>query len=275
VRCEILITHATAPKGRGLLEAMLRGAGRAGVDACITRKAPRPDALLMLYGLGGRDRFELGMKAAAEGRLVSWDAGYWDRHYSPANRKYRVSLNGMHPTPYVMRGPDPGAERWRQSGLSISPEVPRKDGPILLVGNGPKSNAIGAAGWTAAKARELRRRFPHCRIAYRPKPTGPNETGVDCDEIATGPIEDEVRRASLVVCRHSNVAVDACRLGVAAVCEDGAAAAVYPRTLDEYEMQPSYEQRVRFLHRLAWWQWSPVECETGAAWRWLRTVLGA
>lgn len=273
MRCDILITHATAPKGRGLLEAMFRGAGRARVDAkVISHGKPREGALLMLYGLGGRDRLDVGMRYVD--RLISWDAGYWDRHLSPFHRRYRISFRGFHPTQFVMTGQEPVSDRWRQSGLSIAADH-ACSGPILLVGNGPKSNAIGADGWAAGMSRELRRKFPGQAIAYRPKPTGRMEAGVDFDSVVTGPIDDELRQASLVVCRHSNVAVDACRLGVPVVCQDGAAAAIYPRTLDEYELQPNFELRQQFLHRLAWWQWSPAECETGVVWNWLERTLPA
>lgn len=229
---------------------------------------PREGATLVLYGLGGGDKMEVANRH--KGHVLSWDAGYWDRSLDLRNRKYRVSLNGLHPATYVMRGPSPTGERFSDSGLKVEQ---RGDpaGPILLVGNGPKSNAIGAAGWSAKKSKELRQLFPGRKIVYRPKPKRPAEPGVSCDAVSLAPIEKALLNVSLVVCRHSNVAVDACRWGIPVVCEDGAARAIYPNTYDGE--QPDEATRLDFLHRLAWWQWSARELEKGLHWKWLLSIL--
>jgi hypothetical protein len=97
---------------------------------------------------------------------------------------------------------------------------------------------------------------------------------VICDATAANDkIEAVLASASLVVCRHSNVAVDACRMGIPVVCNDGAAAAIYPSRLEDEAMQPSFETRAEFLRRLAWWQWSAAEMSSGAIWPWLTGVL--
>lgn len=228
---------------------------------------PRPGSTLILYGLGAADRYGMALRHVENGgTLVCWDMGYWDRKGD--QRKLRVSINGLHPPKYVMRGPRPDASRWEASGLQIE-QRGDPNGPIVLVGNGPKSNVIGAAGWAAGKSREIRERFPNKRIVYRPKPQRPHDRGVDFDSVDEGPIDALLARSSLVVCRHSNVAVDACRLGVPVVCDDGAAAAIYPSQLDG--SQPSTELREDFLHRIAWWQWSHLEARE--AWAWLLQTL--
>jgi len=232
----------------------------------------RSGAALVLYGLGGQDRYGFGLQHAANGApLIAWDVGYWSRKGDDSTRKLRVTINGLHPPQYIMRGPRPSSSRWLASGLSVQQ---RGDpaGPIILVGNGPKSNAIGARGWAATKSLEIRDAFPGRRVIYRPKPERPNEPGVICDAVSTvQPIDALLSGASLVVCRHSNVAVDACRLGVPVVCEDGAAAAIYPSNLSDAQSQPPPELRIEFLHRLAWWQWSPIE--SAEFWKWIQGVL--
>jgi hypothetical protein len=80
----------------------------------------------------------------------------------------------------------------------------------------------------------------------------------------TGDLVPMLKKAGLVVCRHSNVAVDACRVGAPVVTQDGAAASIYPRRLSKYQEQPSQEVRQEFLERLAWWQWSVDEVRSGA-----------
>lgn len=230
---------------------------------------PREGSTLVLYGLGGGDKMEIARQH--KGNVLSWDAGYWDRSLDLKNRRYRVSLNGLHPAPYVMKGQAPTGERFNASGLKVERRKVDPSGPILLVGNGPKSNAIGAAGWSAKKSKELRRLFPDRKIVYRPKPKRPAEPGVLCDSVCLWPIEKALASVSLVVCRHSNVAVDACRWGIPVVCEDGAARAIYPNTYDGE--QPDEATRLEFLHRLAWWQWSARELEKGLHWKWLETIL--
>ena len=264
VQFDILNSPLWHQRAQGLMRAAIEGAR--GLDARGLSGTPRDDAYVVLYGLGGRDRVHY----AGRERLIAFDAGYWDRKGD--DRKFRVAIGGFHSPQWIMRGPSPGASRWAASGLGIK-QSGNPNGPILLVGNGPKSNAVGAQGWAAAKSRELRARFPGRRVLYRPKPKKPMEQGVQHHGIATGAIDDVLAGVSLVVCRHSNVAVDACRMGVPVVCDDGAAAAIYPQDFDG--PQPSAETRAEFLHRLAWWQWSAAECRSGQFWEWMIGVLNA
>jgi hypothetical protein len=86
------------------------------------------------------------------------------------------------------------------------------------------------------------------------------------------PIDQALAGASLVVTWHSNVAVDAIRLGLPVICRDGAAAAVCPsdfRTTDPQPLPASV--RDRFLANLAWFQWS--NSEAAAFWPWAQEML--
>ena len=201
---------------------------------------------------------------------MALDAGYWER--KTEFRKFRVTVDDFHCPHLIMRGPDPGTSRLNQSAISIR-DVSNSSGPIVLVGNGPKSGSVGASGWAELKSREIRKLHPNRQIKYRPK-RGYIEPGVRCDSTAvTERIESVLEGSSLVVCRHSNVAIDACRAGVPVVCEDGAAAAIYPSRLEDEGIQPSLERRNEFLRRLAWWQWSEDEMDKGAIWPWLTGIL--
>jgi hypothetical protein len=237
-----------------------------GFDAVLTEQSVRDDSILVLCGLGGSDRI---IHANRRG-LIAFDAGYWDRKLNLDHRKYRVSFNGFHSPQYVMRGESPPEDRMLASGIKAAEVGGKPSGPVMLVGNAPKSNRIGAEGWSAAMAERIREAFPDRKILYRHKPKRPAEYGVKHDAISHGPIEDALRCVSLVVCRHSNVAVDACRMGVPVVCEDGAAAAIYPRSLADHGSQPTFNTRREFLARLAWWQWSRQECESGEFWTWAK-----
>lgn len=265
----ILITPAMAQKAKSFLDA-LRRAAQANALPVTAGPEYRDCQILITYGLGGADRLPVATRHMGYGKgLVAFDLGYWDRSLPLNERKFRVAINGFHPK-NVMSGATPSPERWLASGLTIAPDraVP---GPIMLVGNAPKAIAVGAAGWTSKKSRELRAAFPGARILYRPKPKRPREAGVMFDELSTGCIQSELNRVSLVVCRHSNVAVDACRMGVPVVCDDGAAACIYPQHLQDYKKQPDFARRCEFLHRLAYWQWSAEEAEQ--FWFWLVGIL--
>ena len=76
---------------------------------------------------------------------------------------------------------------------------------------GKKSRVfLGAGDCELRKASELQQRFPGRSIIVRQKR-------------AQVPIDQALRGASLVVCHHSNCAVDAIIAGVPFECEDGAA----------------------------------------------------
>lgn len=250
-------------KSRRFLHALYRSAKKAGASCAIEPKYTECNALVV-YGLGGADRYSVGMEHMASGKpLLSFDLGYWGRKLP--HRKYRFSLNGLHPW-QVMETKYPGPGRWNKSGLTIKTLPTNDSGPILLVGNAPKSIAVGAKNWTAEKSREIRRAFPGRKILYRPKPKRPHESGVVYDGVSDAPIDAALKQSALVVCRHSNVAVDACRLGIPVVCEDGAAASIYPRRLADWEEQPDLKTRTEFLHRLAYWQWGLNEVELFWGW---------
>lgn len=258
------------------MRAILLGAKARGFDARLSSGYERCHAdVLVTYGLGGSDRLPHALEhTAAGGRLVAFDAGYWERDLPETERKYRVSLDGFHSPQYIMLGDSPGSARWKSARLAMNPGGDAA-GPIILAGCGPKSNAVGCDGWSAQMSRKIRKAFPDRELWYRPKPRRPIEPNVLCDGHSGGSIESALRQSSLVVCRHSNVAVDACRMGVPVVCEDGAAAAIYPNYLERSNEQPSESTRIEFLHRLAWWQWSTRECEQDIFWQWLIGILNA
>lgn len=268
---DVLLSASSPTKAQHLCRAIYEGAQRVGHDAVLTTGNVRAGAILVLYGLGGPDRIAYANRRG----LIAFDCGYWDRKLGAQSRRYRVAFNGFHSPDMVMLGDDPSPDRMRASGVLAEPKGGNPKGPIMLVGNAPKSNRIGAEGWTAAMSRRIRKALPGRFIAYRPKPKRPFEQGVSYDRVSTGAIDDELRGVSLVVCRHSNVAVDACRAGVPVVCEDGAAAAIYPKNLECSEDQPTHDDRQRFLARLAWWQWSADECASGEFWRWADRWLPA
>jgi hypothetical protein len=257
-------------KARHMMRAVMESAKSANISAAPMERYERCKTLI-LYGWGGA--MQQNAIRQHNGHYVAFDLGYWERPGLEL-RKWRVSIDGFHCPDLIMKGPTPSASRYLQSDIIVNQDR-RKSGPVLLIGNAPKSvNAI-AGNWAAKKSREIKGAFPDSKLLYRPKPRRALERGVRYDGLATGPIDQEIRRAALVVCRHSNVAVDACRLGVPVVCDDGAGAAIYPRRLEDWERQPTFSAREEFLQRLAWWQWSIKDMQAGTFWPWLEGKLAS
>ena len=217
---------------------------------------------LMLYGPGAPYRLPI-IKAhiARGGRVAMWDLGYWQRHDA-----MRLSIDALHPSAKHLAMAPPGPGR-REFALRDDADA---NGPILLIGLGPKSvSAYGlkyAQAWEIAQVKSLRARYPNRQILWRPKGAAPVPL-MGLTIVHGMPIEGAMRGCSLVVCRHSNVAVDAAVAGIPVECEDGAAFALY-----RDNPAPTREQRAEFLRQLSFWEWSGHEA--AAAWQWIKSVTG-
>lgn len=220
---------------------------------------------LMAYGVGdpkiARAR-EMHLRRG--GVAVLWDVGYFIR--SIHSKDYlRCSINDDHPQRILDLAPDDGS-RWDALGLKLQ-DTYRPAGPVVLIGLGYKSRKYAGregAHWESRKLAELRERFKDRKIIYRPKfsPKWPFPV-LDCRTEPHGPIDDVIRGASLVVCRHSNAALDAVRLGIPVECEDGAARWLHGKPYTR-------ENRLALLQKIAWWQWKPSEADAA-----LSFTLGA
>lgn len=257
--CEVLLPKI-ARRGRDILQAMVAASAQVGVRCIVTERYRKAAPLLMSYGLGHPERrHQTEAHVAAGGRLVGWDLGYWDRDTS-----MRCTVDAGHPRAL----PDMPGDRWDAAGIALRDDW-NPDGPVVLIGMGIKSRQqFGLRGqeWeigTLAAIRAVTDR----PVLYRPK----KPEHLDGCRNADGPIQDAIRGASLVVCRHSNVAIDACIAGIPVACEDGAAATLYGSDL-ACPVRPGRAERLRFLQNLAWFQWRPTEAVQ--AWRFLLKVLG-
>lgn len=254
---EVLIDPSMALRGQRFVRAMAEAAppGSSITEHYIGRRR-----LLVLYGPGApKNLLVFKRHLAAGGHVVTLDLGYWDRENS-----MRLAIDGLHPTPAQLALVGDAPTR-RQFDLR---EDADPAGPILLVGLGPKScfaYGLDHNEWEKRTLAELRQRFPGRKILWRPKGRRPEQLGGL--ELSHGmPIKHALQGCSLVVCRHSNVAVDACVAGVPVECEAGAGAALYA-----VNPAPTQEQRADFLRRLSWWEWRSTEA--ARAWMWIERVL--
>lgn len=227
----------------------------------LVEKPSKGADLIVLWGLGHPTVEKYANDALDRGRhFVCWDLAYWQR-----DTKYRVSVDEMHPDKIVMYR-DRENSKW-------TPEL--KDdgdpnGPILLAGMGWKSarwykELVGE--WETKTARELQLEFPDKKIYFRPKPGNPLHCqSVEGLENEYRPIEEAIKGKSLVVVRHSNVAIDGIIAGVPFRTVGGAAKAI--------ESMPfTPEIRQKFLTNLSWFQYSQEEMMLESTWRIILEML--
>lgn len=242
---ELLIDEPMARRGLTMLGALAECMPN---GSAVTDGYRGKHKLLVTYGVGLEQRMQArAAHLSRGGRVVMWDLGYWDREDA-----MRLSIDGFHPTAAMLERAD-GATR-RIFTLRADAD---SEGHVLLIGMGRKSaQMLGLApgSWEQSKHQTLAKRFPGREIRLRTK-----------GDKRAGSIEDALKGCALVVCRHSNVAVDACIAGVPVECEDGAALALYGR-----DANPSPASRAEFLRRLSRWNWRP--CEADQAWDWIQRI---
>lgn len=249
---EFIITPDMSLKGTRFLQALV---DTAPIPARVVTEPSGNAQRLAIYGVGHPPRRAIADKHLARGgTLLLSDIGYFATVHAP--EMMRISMNDDHPQRLLDRAPL-CSDRWDALHMPLRNDFDPK-GPIVLVGLGPKTRAIITdVNWETITFHRLQRRFPGRRIIFRPKPRRPHPT-LPCAVDATSPIETVLKGASLVVCRHSNVAVDAVVAGIPFEASDGAA-----RWLDGKPY--TVENRLEFLWRLMYFNWRADEA--AEAWK--------
>jgi hypothetical protein len=266
MRCEVIVDDKhTAFRGVRMLRAMIAAAP---IELRVREQYVGDCELLCLYGNGHPVRRPWWKKHLERGgHCIGFDLGYWKNQEGEGNCRMRVTLDADHPQKWIR--PEP-PERWDSEGIPLREDAnPR--GPVIIIGLGPKSNAalgMQTLQWESRAAKAAKAAWPNNEIVFKPKlERHPKLPGV---RVVIGDIADVLKGASLLVCRHSNCAIDACIAGVPVVCDDGAAAALYGPDIAA-PTQVTRAQRLEFLRSLAYWNWAPSEAKT--AWDYLLSRL--
>jgi hypothetical protein len=243
-----------------MLKALARAAAAAGDSVIETRVFQGKSDWLVLFGVGAAVHDQARRAQIKRGgRALIWDLGYFGR--KKGTGFLRASIDQDHPQELLDRTP-PDPSRWDRLGIALREDAD-PGGFILLVGLGSKSRKyLNVVDWEQRALSSLRVRFPGRTVLHRPKP-GHESPKLHCERDADTPIDTLLRGCSLVVCRHSNVAVDAVIAGVPFETADGAAVWLARRPFTP-------ENRLDFLRRLAWWQWMSTEAD--AAWSFLKGI---
>lgn len=268
MRCEIIFDGSEITKGQRILKAMAKAAPQCGIEVKVSRAYEGNSDLLMIYGLGHQSRGNAFKAHVKSGRhAICWDLGYFGRNQNNSF-PMRLSIDVAHPQKWMKRMP---SDRWDAAGIPLRNEY-NPDGPIVLVGTGNKERnrlSLDGSEWEWNKLQDIVKAYPSTKVIYRPKGNSKEPLG-DCIVASDGPIEKVIYGASLVVVKHSNVAVDACIAGIPVVCEDGAAASLYGNDLENPYI-PTEQERYQFLCNLAYWQWRAEEAKE--CWTFLTNTL--
>lgn len=259
---EVLRLPTNSRHSKQTLDGIIAAAKADGWTVTVTDNYRRRGSVLVVYGVGHPTN-DAARKAqvARGGRVVMFDLGYFGA--KKTGGYFKISLDTDHPPQYFDLTPnEPG--RWEAHGIEL------KDGsgagPIVLVGLGPKARRyLNLENWEAEQLRKLRARFPGKEIIHRSKP-GKTVHQIGCPVDCETPIADLLKGASLVVCRHSNVAIDASIAGVPFECVDGAAKWLVGKPYTR-------ENRLDFLRRCAYWQWRADE--SAQAWKFITGIIDA
>lgn len=262
---ELLSFQPQSPRAIAAMRSLKSTAPRGAVASTTYRG--RSD-VLVFWGPGAPERRAVMQRQVDRGgHALALDLSYWSR-----DRKFRVSVDAAHPQAWVMRRDWP-ATRLTSDRVLIADRW-NPNGPVIVAGIGRKARVqYGSAveEWERQMMAAAATRWPERRVLYRRKQLdAPVPVGATLAN--DGPIEGVLDGASLLITWHSNVAVDAIRLGIPVVCRDGAAAAVCPSELTDADPQPlAVDVRARFLQNLAWFQWAPEEARQ--FWAWVPQVL--
>lgn len=266
---ELLSFVPQSSRATALFGALERAAPAVGVHVVRTPDFRGGSDVLVLWGPGAPNRVApMRAQREAGGHVVAFDLAYWQREF-----KARVSIDAPHPQAWVMRRAWPST-RLAADGIACMDRW-NPSGPVVIAGLGDKARVQYGANvvdmWEQAMADACATRWPNRAVVYRRKRPGASVPGW-ARLASDGPIDTALTGASLVVTWHSNVAIDAIRLGIPAICRDGAAAAVCASKLGTEEPRPlDAVTRATFLANLAWFQWAPAEAS--ACWAFLREVL--
>jgi hypothetical protein len=258
MRVEILRGRRPSPTAELMLRAIAAAARAGGAKVTETHRFAGQSDVLVLFGVGA-DAHNAARRrhVKAGGHVLMFDLGYFGPRKGAGF--LRASVDRDHPQHLLDRTP-PDPSRWLAQGIALREDADPQ-GVVLLVGLGAKSrNYLLEADWEQRALASIHQRFPDRTVLHRPKPHH-EFPKLKCERDLDTPIDVLLRRSSLVVCRHSNVAIDAAIAGVPFETEDGAAAWLAQRPFTP-------ENRLDFLQRLAWWQWRNEEA--GPAWAFLK-----
>lgn len=196
-------------------------------------------------------------------KVLVMDFPYWDRGRKGVQEVFKISLNGQHPTKYLMREslgqgrkPPVGAP-WRERGDFV-----------LVAGMGNQATVqygYEKNEWESRAVKNIQD-VTGMRIVYRSKPRKdfPGIPGCEYDD-GSLPIDQAISGAHAVVCHHGNCAVEALIAGVPVFTtpDIGVGSLMAEHDMNKILTPRFPDNRQEFLNNLSFWQWSISEITAG------------
>ena len=188
-------------------------------------------------------------------------------------------MDAFQPHAYFQRTPRP-PDRWRALGMQLH-AYKLNGGGILLDGASNKYchwNDLG--GWSDWGQGVIERIREHTRlpIVYRPRPShneAPVVRGRDVRTSNAG-LLDDFRQCRVVASHGGNIGFDCAVYGKPHFAIGASVARALSETdwrRVEVPFYPHDDERVQWLHDVAYCQWTIDEFADGSAWRYIRGVI--
>jgi hypothetical protein len=234
------------------------------LGVCNYQKSDAANAdLIVQWGVS----YQNNLPTRGKKPVLILDFPYWNRRSRNTDEFYKVSLNGQHPTNYVMHENHDSTRYFETGGGEIKPWSDGGDF-ILLAGMGIKAarqNGYELGEWEE-KAFKIIKSQTDKPVIYRPKPGrgAPRIHGTIYDD-GTQSIEKALEGAYCLVCHHGNPTVTALQMGIPIYMNGfiGAASHLARHDLSDIHNHFKPDNRQQFLNNLAHWQFSIDEIKSG------------
>ena len=235
--------------------------------------------VVVIFGIGGDARQV--WDANSHARRVLLDKPY-TRGGVPGPTRYhlcRVSVDALHPTSYfrqIARPPD----RWNALKFPDVEQYKFRDQTKIVFDGASNKYCLweGLPDWPVWGQMVVSKIRQHTRmsVVYRPRPSHNPAPILEGVELSEGPIEEDFRRARVVVSHGGNIGFDCVVRGVPHFAiGDSAARSLSETDWREVERPRFYfaGQRAQWLADIAYCQWNLDEFADGRAWRYVRETL--
>ncbi len=251
----------------GLREAVIEGARLHGdlVEIDEQEGAPVRDVDgCIFYGIVGEHKKPLFDAYRKAGKITVFvDKGYIR---DPGSKYVRVAVNAFQPLAYLQTKIRP-SDRFSRLGIALQPYSYRPEGPILFDGASEKFcmwHGLDFAHWGRKTTTRIWR-HSSAQVIYRPRPIH-SHAGLP-------PLDDELRRARLVVSYGGNIGWDSVVAGVPHFAIGDSVA----RPISETDWTrvgtpyiPSEAERHQWCCDVAYCQFTVAEFASGEAWGHIR-----
>lgn len=272
-------------RSQALVKAFIDGARSLGLQTVIKQErnfiGKIDGDIAVIYGLRNRLKSIMDTYIAEGRKCIFIDLGFFGRVDGGKLEGYhRVSVNQLFPTLELV-SVEGLPDRFKQFNIPVVHASNSKNKYILLAGMSAKSAGVYGLNpeqWEREAIATLNN-LTNLPIVYRPKPSWPDARPLP-HALYSPPqqnLTEVLTDAACVVTHHSNVAIDAAILGIPSIVTYACTPSVLAskNLADIHNLKHhTYDERIKFLQKVAYQQWSVNEFRTGACLKYLAAERG-